>query len=223
MFQQTIICYICNGSGKIIQNKCHNCSGEGIIPKQEYLGIEIPKGVEEGMQLNMPGYGNCGKNNGPNGDLLILIEEEKLVHLIAGNILGARQIEGFLTRLGSESKIKNLPITEDLITSTLGKGEHEIDRSKNTNPEIMIEAVCKHYSIGRRAILGKGRSKFIARSRQVLMYLIRTELNLSLEEVGRLVGGRDHSTVIHGVDKITKLASENVQIREDILRIKSVI
>ncbi|KKS78260.1 MAG: Chromosomal replication initiator protein DnaA [Candidatus Woesebacteria bacterium GW2011_GWB1_43_14] len=153
----------------------------------------------------------------------LLIEEEKLVHLIAGNILGARQIEGFLTRLGSESKIKNLPITEDLITSTLGKGEHEIDRSKNTNPEIMIEAVCKHYSIGRRAILGKGRSKFIARSRQVLMYLIRTELNLSLEEVGRLVGGRDHSTVIHGVDKITKLASENVQIREDILRIKSVI
>jgi len=82
MFQQTIICYICNGSGKIIQNKCHNCSGEGIIPKQEYLGIEIPKGVEEGMQLNMPGYGNCGKNNGPNGDLLILIEEEKHPHLI---------------------------------------------------------------------------------------------------------------------------------------------
>jgi len=55
----------------------------------------------------------------------------------------------------------------------------------------------------------------------VLMYLLRTELNLPLEEVGRLVGGRDHTTVMHGVDKITRMASTDVQIREDILRIKN--
>jgi chromosomal replication initiator protein len=52
------------------------------------------------------------------------------------------------------------------------------------------------------------------------MYLLRTELGLPLEEVGRLVGGRDHTTVIHAVDKVTELASDDVHIREDLLGIK---
>jgi chromosomal replication initiator protein len=55
------------------------------------------------------------------------------------------------------------------------------------------------------------------------MYILRTELGLSLEEIGRVVGGRDHSTVIHGVDKITKLSSSDVDTRDDLMRIKNVL
>ena len=52
------------------------------------------------------------------------------------------------------------------------------------------------------------------------MYLLRTHLGISLEEVGRLTGGRDHTTVMHAVGKITQLATTDVHIREDISRIK---
>jgi chromosomal replication initiator protein len=55
------------------------------------------------------------------------------------------------------------------------------------------------------------------------MYLLRTHLGIPLEEVGRVVGGRDHTTVMHAVEKITDLAMRDVQIREDILRIKQSI
>jgi chromosomal replication initiator protein len=52
------------------------------------------------------------------------------------------------------------------------------------------------------------------------MYLLRTELGLPLEEVGEIVGGKDHTTVMHAVEKITRLASIDVRIREDLLGIK---
>jgi len=59
--------------------------------------------------------------------------------------------------------------------------------------------------------------------RQILMYLLRTQLQLPLEEVGRLIGGRDHTTVMHAVDKITTLASSDVQIREQLVGIKGIL
>ena len=55
------------------------------------------------------------------------------------------------------------------------------------------------------------------------MYILRTDLQLPLQEVGRITGGRDHTTVMHAVDKITKLASKDVQTREDIMGIKNML
>lgn len=148
--------------------------------------------------------------------------DDDIVQLLAGNVESARALEGYLTRIMSESKIKNKPIDSDMITSILGKGNIEEERSLRSSPDHVIDAVCEHYSIGKRALLGKGRAKMQSYPRQILMYVLRTELKLPLEEVGRLVG-RDHSTVIHGVDKITQMASMNVDIREDISRIKRVL
>ena len=93
---------------------------------------------------------------------------------------------------------------------------------KKAAPVEVVNAVCKHFSVGKRALLGEGRARPISNPRQVLMYLLRTELKLPLQEIGRIVGGRDHTTVIHAVEKITRLASNDVQIRRDILGIKNV-
>jgi len=150
--------------------------------------------------------------------------EEEVVHLIAGNIDAARKIEGFLVKLFSEIKIKKIEITPEFVTNLLGKGsEKENGNHKKVSPDELVEAVCKHFSVGKRALMGKGRTQIIVRPRQVLMYLLRTQLGLPLEEVGRLIGGRDHSTVIHAVDKITHLSSSNVQMREDLLGIKKLV
>ncbi len=143
----------------------------------------------------------------------------ELVQVIAGSVVSARALEGFLTRLQSESKLKSRPIDMELVSSILGKGVEE-KKMVVSDPDKIIDAICTHYTIGKRALLGKSRSRLSAHPRQILMYILRTELNLPLEEVGRLVGGRDHSTVIHGVDKITKMAAVNVGIREEIFRIK---
>lgn len=143
-----------------------------------------------------------------------------LVQLIAGNIDSARKIEGFLIRLMSEAKLKKTEITNDLIQTLLGKKTDDNELKSKANPNEVIIAVSKYFSLGKKTLLGDSRSKPIAIPRQILMYLLRIELRLPLQEVGRLVG-RDHTTVIHAVDKITHLTSSDVQIRQDILGIKN--
>jgi len=74
--QTTAACPKCNGSGQEITAKCGTCRGSGTTYGDETIEIDIPAGVEEGMQLSMRGNGNKGKNGGPAGDLLISIEEK---------------------------------------------------------------------------------------------------------------------------------------------------
>jgi molecular chaperone DnaJ len=74
--QTTVVCPKCNGSGKSITAVCHTCKGDGRQMDEELIEIEIPAGVQEGMQLSMRGKGNAGQGGGPAGDLLINIEEK---------------------------------------------------------------------------------------------------------------------------------------------------
>ena len=74
--QTVTTCPTCNGEGSTITNKCTVCKGEGRVYGEETVTIEIPAGVQEGMQLSMNGKGNAGERGGANGDLIILIEEE---------------------------------------------------------------------------------------------------------------------------------------------------
>ena len=79
--QTVTTCPTCNGEGSTIANKCTSCKGEGRVYGEETVSIEIPAGVQEGMQLSMNGKGNAGERGGANGDLIILIEEEAHLEL----------------------------------------------------------------------------------------------------------------------------------------------
>jgi molecular chaperone DnaJ len=74
--QTVTTCPTCNGEGSVITAKCHNCKGEGRVYGEETVSIDIPAGVQEGMQLSVGGKGNAGERGGTPGDLIILIEEE---------------------------------------------------------------------------------------------------------------------------------------------------
>ncbi len=147
--------------------------------------------------------------------------EMDMVQMIAANLETARKIEGFLIKLLTATKFKNVPITPDAVESLLGQGQEAGGKQVRKTPEEVINAVAKYYQIGKRLLLGDSRARPIARPRQILMYLLRTHLGIPLEEVGRLIGDRDHTTVMHAVEKITQLASSDVQIREDMLKIKN--
>lgn len=76
------MCPECNGEGKTIDTKCSVCGGEGIVKKDEIVSFHIPAGVTDGMTLKMTGQGNAARHGGVNGDLLVVIEEEKDPNLI---------------------------------------------------------------------------------------------------------------------------------------------
>jgi molecular chaperone DnaJ len=80
--QTSSTCPACNGEGKIIKDRCTTCHGEGIVKDQEIIKINIPAGVAEGMQLNVSGKGNAARRGGINGDLIVLVEEQKHPELI---------------------------------------------------------------------------------------------------------------------------------------------
>lgn len=70
-------CQQCGGEGKIISNPCRTCNGSGLVRQRETIKVKIPAGVEAGMQLTIQGEGHAAKNNGINGDLLVVIEEQE--------------------------------------------------------------------------------------------------------------------------------------------------
>lgn len=74
--QTVATCSDCNGEGSTVTAKCGACKGDGRVYGEETVSIDIPAGVQEGMQLNVSGKGNAGERGGSNGDLIILIEEE---------------------------------------------------------------------------------------------------------------------------------------------------
>ncbi len=75
--QTTQPCPTCHGEGRVITSPCSKCNGEGIVKGEEVIEIKIPAGVGEGMQLSVSGKGNAARHGGVNGNLLVVIEEEK--------------------------------------------------------------------------------------------------------------------------------------------------
>jgi molecular chaperone DnaJ len=79
--QTVTTCPTCSGEGTTVTHKCGSCKGEGRVYGEETVTLDIPAGVQEGMQLNLGGKGNAGERGGSPGDLIILIEEETHEHL----------------------------------------------------------------------------------------------------------------------------------------------
>ena len=109
-FGQTVTyttCSYCGGEGRIVKNPCRSCGGTGLIRKKVTVKVKIPAGVENGMQLTMKGQGHAAKNNGVNGDLLIIIEEIPNDNLLrdGNNLFYTKMISVTDAILGTEVSI----------------------------------------------------------------------------------------------------------------------
>ena len=134
---------------------------------------------------------------------------------------GARELEGVLTSTMAKIKLsggKFEPIElKKLVAST------SLNKVSAPSPKNVITAVCRFFRVGEEQIRGSSRKASIVGARQILMYLLRLEVGLSLSGIGEIVGGRDHSTVIHGVEKVRKSIASDSGFRDEVLRIKEVI
>jgi chromosomal replication initiator protein len=136
---------------------------------------------------------------------------EFLAHRISTNV---RVLEGALMRLFAFASLVGRNITLDLTQDCLADILRASDR-KVTVEEIQRK-VSEHYNIRLSDIIGPKRVRVIARPRQVAMYLAKQLTTRSLPEIGRHFGGRDHTTVMHGVRRIEELKSLDNQIAEDL-------
>ena len=136
---------------------------------------------------------------------------EFLAHRITTNV---RVLEGALTRLFAFASLVGREITLDLAQDCLADILKHSDR-KVTVEEIQRK-VSEHYNIRLSDLLGPKRLRTVARPRQVAMYLAKKLTTRSLPEIGRRFGGRDHTTVMHGVRRIEELKAEDAQLAEDL-------
>ena len=122
---------------------------------------------------------------------------------IAQKSQDTRQLEGFLLKTITEAKTKEAEITTDLVDDALNSRQEEKILFR---PDEVIKNVCAFYNIKSTQIKGPKRSAYLVRARHVAMFLLKKEVGLSLVEIGNMLGGRDHTTIMHGVEKIEKLA-----------------
>ena len=156
-------------------------------------------------------------------DQLGLNLEDSIIELIAKRVQkNVRELEGSLNRMVAYSQLMNVAINLES-TSNILDGVISDTARHTIEPERIIEEVGDYYRVSTEALLGRGRTKKIAQARQVAMYLLSYELEMSPTQIGRMLGGRDHATVIHGAGKINGEINEDSQLRQDVLTIKEAI
>lgn len=135
---------------------------------------------------------------------------------IAEKILDTRILEGNLLRIMTECRAKGGNI-EEVTEKILNNGK---DERNYYHPDELIKNLCTYYSIKPTQIKSAKRDASLVKPRQVAMYILRKEFGLSFVEIGNILGGRDHTTVMHGVDKMENLLLEK-RFSEEIARIIS--
>lgn len=142
-----------------------------------------------------------------------------VVEFLAENIVtNVRELEGAVVQLTALSTMSNKPITLQLAHEAL----RHLVKAKPIPTRIatddIIEVVCEHYNVRLNELLSQRRTKNLAFPRHVAMYLTKELTQLTLTEIGNFFGGRDHSTVLHAINKIKGLRLKDVDLRSEIER-----
>ncbi|MEW6231636.1 MAG: chromosomal replication initiator protein DnaA [Chloroflexota bacterium] len=128
-----------------------------------------------------------------------------------------RELEGSLNRVVAYAALANAPITVPMAAVALND---TLVSPRKASPMKVVEVVAAFYGLSVGALQGKKRDKEIVLPRQVAMYLLREETNASLVQIGEALGGRDHSTILHGCEKITSSMRGDNGLRQEIMALR---
>ncbi len=149
-----------------------------------------------------------------------LVPDEVLAYIgrkIPSNI---RELEGALNRVLAHANLMHVPLTLEAAEAALAG---ILSHSANLSPEVILSAVAQHYGLPREELIGRSRRRAVSTPRQLAMFLIREETDASLPLIGQVLGGRDHSTILHGCEKIGAQIETDEQLRRDWLAIKQLL
>lgn len=148
------------------------------------------------------------------------LQEEVLNYLathITGNI---RELEGVLNTLGCHIELKQKDLTLNEVKNLI---KDTSQRPKTKSPQEVVKIVSDYYNIDEKNIYEKTRRKEVIKPRQIIMYLLRKDFNISYPSIGQKMGGRDHTTVIHSCEKISTEVEKNDVLAQEIHQIRSML
>jgi chromosomal replication initiator protein len=142
----------------------------------------------------------------------------EIMELIARRVQSnIRELEGALTRITAFADLSGLPLNANLVDSVL---EDMLPRRTEVHPEEVVRRVAQSFGVTMEHLLSRDRSRQVALPRQIAMYLLREESNVSLPKIGETLGGRDHTTVMYACDKIADLLERDDHLRRRVVEIR---
>ena len=148
---------------------------------------------------------------------------DEVFSYVATNIKSnIRELEGAFNKIIAFSKLNNVEINLEMAQEAL-KDIIYPDKQKEVNPTLIINVVAEHFGVNPEDITSKKRNSEFVQARQVVMYLCRSMTDTSYQNIGKLLGKKDHTTIIHGVNKITEELKNNEDLRNKVETIKKKI
>ena len=151
----------------------------------------------------------------------IIIEDDILSNIATRIDSNIRELEGTLNKLIAKSSLTNSPITMEMAERAINDIVSQQD--KVISSEFIQETVAKYFNISAKELKGSKRSNDIAFPRQIAMYLCRTVAQMSLPQIGKDFGKRDHTTVMHACNKIDKELKENQNTKLIVDSVKNIL
>ncbi len=152
----------------------------------------------------------------------VRVDPEALEFIARKVVSNIRELEGALNRIVAYASMQGMPINMELAQAVLSNVLYS-PRKRAVTPERIAMAVSDYYDVDIEALKGKKRDRAIVVPRQIAMYLMREETDVSLLRIGAELGGRDHSTVLHACKKIDQEAARNEDLRRELAAVRESI
>lgn len=150
----------------------------------------------------------------------ISLDDEMVSYIATLTSGGIRELEGVLVGIVAQLKLTGT-VGRDIVEQLVGLKSSALGKTITFGDA--AGAICRHFKIDEAKLKGSSRKAKVVLARQFLMYILRKEANFSLGTIGDYLGGRDHSTVIHGVDKVEGMVVNNQAVRDELLRVRALI
>jgi chromosomal replication initiator protein len=153
--------------------------------------------------------------------ILNLQLENDIIEFIAKEVRGnIREIEGILNSIIVTTQVKGRPLNLIEVRTII---QNNTRPSRSVSPDEIIRSVCQYFEIDEASIFEKTRKKEVVKPRQIVMFLMREDLNQSYPSIGERLGGRDHTTVIHSCEKIKAAVEKDTQLAQEIEQIRGLL
>jgi chromosomal replication initiator protein len=155
-------------------------------------------------------------------DQLNLIPSDVIEFIARKVVSNVRELEGALNRVVAYASMSGMPINIELASAVLSNVMYN-PKKRSITPQKIVRAVADYYGVNLDQLRSSKRDKAIVVPRQIAMFLIREETDISLLRIGAELGGRDHSTVLHACDKIARELNDNEEMRREISAVREMI